>query len=48
MGKAGNQLQNDNQNIKEHQEALEKLENQVVKLHDQLEMKEQVIKLLQL
>ena len=48
MGKGGNRLQNDNQNIKELQEVVEKLENQVVKLQDQLEMKEQVIKLLQL
>ena len=32
MGKGGNWLQNDNQNIKELQEAVEKLENQVVKL----------------
>ena len=47
-GKGGKQLQNDNQNIKELQESLEKLENQVVELQDQLEMKEQVIKFLQL
>ena len=48
MGKGGNRLQNNNQNIKELQEALENLENQVVKLQDQLEMKEPVIKILQL
>ena len=48
MGKGGKRFQNDNQNIKELQESLEKLENQVVELQDQLEMKEQVIKFLQL
>ena len=48
MCKGGNRLQNNNQNIKELQEVVEKLENQVAKLQDQLEMKEQVIKLLQL
>ena len=42
------EFQNDSQNIKELQESLEKLENQVVELQDQLEVKEQVIKFLQL
>ena len=48
MGKGGKRFQNDNQNIKELQESLGKLENQVVELQDQLEMKEPVIKFLQL
>ena len=48
VGKGGKRFQNDNQNIKELQESLENLENQVVELQDQLEMKEQVIKFLQL
>ena len=48
MGKGGKRFQNDNKKIKELQESLENLENQVVELQDQLEMKEQVIKFLQL
>ena len=48
MDKGGKRFQNDNKKIKELQKSLEKLENQVVELQDQLEMKEQVIKFLQL
>ena len=40
MGKGVKRFQNHNQNIKELQESLEKLENQVIELQDQLEMKE--------
>ena len=48
MGKGGNKLQNTNQEIKEPQESLDDLENEVINLYKKLETKNQFIEFLQM
>ena len=47
-GKGGKQLQNENIEIKELHGSLEELDNRVVNIHNQVEMKEKAIEFLQL
>ena len=48
MGKGGKNFQNDNREIKELYEYLHELDNQVIDLHNQIDLKDKFIQTLQL
>jgi predicted nucleic acid-binding Zn-ribbon protein len=48
MGKGGKHLQNTNQEIKELQDSLHELDNWVIDLHKQIDLKDKLIEALQL
>ena len=48
MGKGGKHLQTDNREIKELYESLHELDNQVIDLHNQIDLKDKFIQTLQL